>query len=278
MPNNLQLIDNSRRSFGMHSRIGQNWLLLRGLSRETGHWGDFLPILQSRFPTARVSTLDLPGTGRRYQEISPCSIAEIMEAVRQQAIEQDLLTQPLTIAGLSLGAMVGWEWMLKYPDEIGAATLINTSQASLSPFYHRLRWQSYPAFFRLILQTDRLRRELAIIKCVANLRDRDLETASAWANIQALRPVSLTNTCRQLKAAARYSPQDIKPKPPILLLTGRGDRLVSPACTDAIHNKWKIPLQNHPWGGHDLTYDDGVWVADRLYDWVEQLRSKSEII
>lgn len=278
MPNSLSLTDNRLWRFGMSSAIGQNWLLLRGLSRETGHWGEFLPRLQSRFPSAQISTLDLPGTGQHYRLTSPCRITEIMEFVRQQALEQGLLNQPLTIVSLSLGAMVSWEWMLKHPDEICAAALINTSLASLSPFYQRLRWQSYPDFFKLLLQTDPFRRESAILKCIANRRDQDQEIAAEWANIQAQRPVGMANTFRQITAAARYRPKDIKPKPAILLLTGRCDRFVSPACTDAIHNKWHIQQQNHPWGGHDLTYDDGAWVADRLQDWVEQLRRESKII
>jgi len=35
--------------------------------------------------------------------------------------------------------MVAWEWMRNYPDDICGASLINTSFADLSPFYHRLR-------------------------------------------------------------------------------------------------------------------------------------------
>lgn len=265
------LIGSRLRSFGMFSAIGQNWLLLRGLSREAAHWGEFLPLLQSRFPTARISTLDLPGTGLRHREISPCRIDEITEAVRKQAIEQGLLKQPLTIVGLSLGGMVSWEWMQKYPQDICGAVLINTSLASLSPFYQRLRWQSYPNFFKMLLQPNRFHRELAVIQCVANRRDQDERLASEWADIQSERPVSFANTLRQITAAARYRPKAIKPKPPTLLLCSRGDRLVAPACTDAIHNKWHISLENHPWGGHDLTLDDGPWVVDRLQHWIEQL-------
>ena len=255
----------------MPNAIGQSWLLLRGLSREAAHWGEFLPLLQSRFPKARISTLDLPGTGQCCQEISPTSILETTEAVRKQALEQGLLNHPLTIVGLSLGGMVCWEWMMKYPEDICGAALINTSFANLSPFYKRLRWQIYPSFFKLILQANQFQRELAIIQCVINRRDHDEQTASQWANIQNKRPVSLRNTLRQISAAACYRPKDIKPKQPVLLLTGRGDRLVSPACTDAIQQKWHVPVRHHPWGGHDLPLDDGVWVANRLQEWVEQL-------
>lgn len=255
----------------MPREIGRNWLLLRGLSREAAHWGDFPPLLQAQFSEARIHTLDLPGTGKRYRETSPDTINAIMESVRQQALAEGLLSEPLVIIGLSLGGMVAWEWSLKHPRDICAAALINTSMASLSPFYQRLRWQSYPNLFKLLVQPTPYRKELTIIRCVANRRDRDREIALEWAGIQTERPVRLCNTARQLKAAARYRPGKSKPKVPLLLLSGRGDRLVAPACSDAIQTEWHLQFKSHPWAGHDLTLDDADWVVKHLKDWVEQL-------
>ena len=51
----------------MNKALGQNWILLRGLARESAHWGDFIPLLQSTFPDAQLTLLDLPGTGRFHQ-------------------------------------------------------------------------------------------------------------------------------------------------------------------------------------------------------------------
>ncbi|QPK64148.1 alpha/beta hydrolase [Methylomonas sp. LL1] len=262
----------------MHNDIGQNWLLLRGLSREAAHWGAFLPLLQSRFPSARITTLDLPGTGRLYRQTCPCRMDEITESVRKQALEQGLLSRPLTVVGLSLGGMLTWEWMLRHPDDICGAALINTSLASLSPFYRRMRWQSYPDFFKIMLLPNLYRRELAILEWVANRRDWDREIALKWEKIQRARPVSLRNSLRQITAAAHYRPGDEKPEPPILLLNGRGDRLVAPACSSALQQKWQLQLETHPWAGHDLTLDDGAWVADRLEAWIKQLRDDARTI
>jgi pimeloyl-ACP methyl ester carboxylesterase len=180
--------------------------------------------------------------------------------------------------GLSLGGMVTWEWMLRHPEDICAAVLINTSLANLSPFYHRLRWQSYPNFFRLLLLPNRYQRELAILKWVANGRDQDQKIALEWESIQRQHPVRISNTLRQIIAAARYRPSDQRPKPPILLLNGRGDRLVAPVCSTAIQQKWQLKLESHSWAGHDLPLDDGAWVADRLVAWIEQLRNEAGII
>ena len=256
----------------MNNELGQNWILLRGLARESAHWGDFIPLLQATFPDANVTLLDLPGTGRFHKEVSPRTIKAITETVRHHALDNGCLQQPVTILAISLGAMVAWEWMRNYPDDICGASLINTSFADLSPFYHRLRWQSYGKFAALVMKRNVRNRETAILQLVSNRRDQDEQISHAWEKIQNQRPISLKNSFRQIIAAASYRPGDIKPEQPILLLNGKGDRLVAPICSEAIHKKWNLELRSHPWGGHDLTLDDGAWVALQLKDWVLKMR------
>ncbi|KGF78004.1 hydrolase, partial [Massilia sp. JS1662] len=43
-----------------------SWVLMRGLTRESGHWGTFMGKLQARFPDDRIVALDLPGNGRLH--------------------------------------------------------------------------------------------------------------------------------------------------------------------------------------------------------------------
>jgi pimeloyl-ACP methyl ester carboxylesterase len=252
----------------MNNERGKNWILLRGLARESAHWGCFVAQLQAHFPEARITTLDLPGMGEFYQDESPRSIKAIAESVRNQALELGLLQQPVTVLALSLGAMVTWEWMRNHPNDICAATLMSTSFSGLSPFYQRLRWQSYARFFALLRQRDVGKRELAIIQLVNNRRELDTQLAPEWEKIQRQHPVSFKNTVRQMLAAARYRPDVTAPHAPILLLNAKGDRLVAPACSEAIQKKWHLELRTHPCAGHDLTVDDGDWVAAQLKDWV----------
>ncbi len=256
----------------MKSELGKNWLLLRGLARESAHWGDFVPLLQAAFPDANVTMLDLPGTGRFHKEISPRTISAITDAVRRQALENGCLKQPATILAISLGAMVAWEWMRRFPDDISGASLINTSFADLSPFYHRLRWQSYGKIAALVIKRNVCNRELAILQLISNRRDQDVQISLAWERIQKQRPISLKNSVRQIIAAASYSPGDKKPGQPILLMNAKGDKLVAPLCSEALYKKWNMELRSHPWGGHDLTLDDGAWVAMQLKDWVLAMR------
>lgn len=256
----------------MNGSLGQNWLLLRGLARESAHWGDFIPLLQAVFPDANVTMLDLPGTGRFHKEVSPRTIKAIANAVRRHALDKGYLQQPVTILAISLGAMVTWEWMRNYPDDVSGASLINTSFADLSPFYHRLRWQSYGKFIALLMKRNIHNRESAILQLISNRRDQDKQISEVWEQIQMQRPISLKNSFRQIIAAASYRPGNIRPEQPILLLNGKGDRLVAPICSETIHKKWNLELLSHPWGGHDLALDDGAWVASQLKDWILEMR------
>jgi pimeloyl-ACP methyl ester carboxylesterase len=256
----------------MNKNLGQNWILLRGLARESGHWGDFAPLLQTAFPDVKITLLDLPGTGYFHQQTSPSNIKAITEQVRSHALAKGLLHQPVTLLALSLGAMVAWEWLRRYPEDSCGAILMNTSFANLSPFYQRLRWQSYLDFIPLMMARDLYNRELKILQLVSNRRDQDQQITLAWEKIQNLRPISLNNRCRQIIAAASYRPSDLKPAQPVLLLNGEGDRLVSPACSIAIHVKWQLELRSHPWAGHDLTLDDSAWVVLQLKNWLAHTR------
>ncbi len=269
----------------MNKVLGENWILLRGLARESAHWGAFVPLLQSTFPDVRITLLDLPGTGCFHRETSPTTIKAITDHVRRHALDHGLIEQPATILALSLGAMVAWEWMLSYPEEICGAALMNTSFADLSPFYQRLRWQSYRKFVALAMTRDVHSRESKILQLVSNRRyiardgvyaasqsgtgaAQNMQITQAWKKIQNERPISHKNSFCQIIAAASYLPGDIKPKQPVLLLNGQGDRLVSPTCSEAICNKWNLELRSHLWAGHDLTLDDGAWVTLQLKEWV----------
>jgi pimeloyl-ACP methyl ester carboxylesterase len=266
-----------QKNYGMNESLGRNWILLRGLARESAHWGDFIPLLQATFPDAKFTLLDLPGTGRFHRESSPSSIKAITETVRCHALANNFLKQPATILALSLGAMVAWEWMLSYPGEICGAALINTSLADLSPFYQRLRWQSYPKFIALTATTDLRNREKEILQLVSNFRAQDQQVIDVWQKIQTDRPVSIKNCFRQIVAAATYRPGNTKPHQSVLLLNGQCDHLVSANCSERIHKKWQLQLRSHPSAGHDLTLDDGDWVALQLNDWIVQKKSLTSL-
>jgi pimeloyl-ACP methyl ester carboxylesterase len=181
------------------------------------------------------------------------------------------MQQPITILALSLGAMVAWEWMRSYPEDISSVILINTSFADLSPFYQRLRWQNYKELLLLMMACKVRERESRILQLVSNSTDNQEEKAQVWEKIQNERPISLKNSWRQIRAAATYRPGNIRPTQLVLLLNSQGDRLVAPVCSEAISKKWNLELHTHPSAGHDLPLDDGLWVVLQLKKWVTKI-------
>lgn len=250
--------------------IGKDWLLLRGLSRESEHWGGFPHQLKAAFPSANIHCLDLPGTGYKLSEPSPKNIAAIVAQTRQQALELGLLNKPLTILGLSLGGMVTWQWLKDYPHDACAGVLINSSFANLNPFYQRLRWQVYPDFAQLLSTSNPNQQEAAIVGLVSNLGSEQRSAIAAqWAEIRQRKPLSFLTAFNQIQAAARFD-SGSKPEQTVLIINSQADRLVSPVCSQNISQHYQLPIQSHPSAGHDLALDDGTWLCQCLKQWCEK--------
>lgn len=246
------------------------WVLLRGLTREAGHWGGFPDQLrQALGEGARVHCLDLPGNGALNGRPSPALVEGLLQACRSQLAQEGLLP-PYRVLAMSLGAMVAAEWMRQAPQELAGAVLVNTSLRPFSPFYRRLRPRNYAALLRLAWawrQPERAERLIhALTSRRAELRD---EVVPAWAQLRAQRPVSRGNALRQLMAAARYRAPAAAPAVPLLLLGSAGDGLVHPGCTAAIASAWGCAFSSHPTAGHDLPLDAPDWVVQQVCGWLE---------
>ena len=249
------------------------WILLRGLTREAAHWGDFPAVFQRILPDARILTMDLPGNGQRHLDISPATVAGMVAACRAERVRLGA-AGPVHLLAMSLGAMVATEWAHTAPQELAACVLINTSFRPFSPFHHRLLPRNYPVLLRLALARMSPEEAVrAVLGITCNQPDRQPRLIDRWTQIRQQRPVSTGNALRQLVAAARFHAPLRAPGVPILLLGSEHDRLVSPHCSEAIAKAWGCPLLSHPGAGHDLPQDDPAWVAQRVRDWVQSLPS-----
>lgn len=241
-----------------------DWILLRGLTREQAHWGDFPRRLQASFPDHRFHAVDLPGTGVHFREASPVTIAGIREAVCRQVRH---IPKPFSLLGLSMGGMVALDWAQHVPTgEIQNLVLINAS-SGFSPPWRRMRPAAWPRILRLIVRRELFDRERDILRLSSN-RDVPLELAKQWYRIQRQRPVSSRNALNQLAAAARFRPASKRPLPEALVLASRGDRLVHWKCSSAIEQRWQWTLKLHPDAGHDLVLDEPEWVMRQLDEWL----------
>ncbi|WP_265949087.1 alpha/beta fold hydrolase [Dechloromonas sp. A34] len=249
------------------------WILLRGLTRESRHWGDFPERLQSACGAARVQAIDLPGNGRLHGQESPLLVADMARSCRRQLRELGI-APPYFVLAMSLGAMVAVDWATRQPMEIAGCVLINTSLRPFSPFYHRLQPSSYWSLLDLLLRGgDAESRERTILQLTSSHPPAP-EIFAAWAGYARQCPVSTRNALRQLLAAARYTAPATRPAPPMLVLSGAHDRLVDPRCSRRLAAQWATAFAEHPTAGHDLPLDDGTWVARQVGHWRQMLAAR----
>lgn len=242
------------------------WVLLRGLTRESRHWGAFPGILR-QLPGAAVVAIDLPGNGRLNAQESPTTVAAMAESCRAQ-LRQLGVAPPYRLLAMSLGAMVAVAWATAHPGEIAGCVLINTSGRPFSPFHHRLRPGSYRPLLGLLLGGDDIeRRERTVWQLTSN-QPLHPPTLDEWVAYARQAPVSRRNALRQLLAAARYAAPATPLATPVLILASARDGLVDARCSRLLAARWGVPIAEHAWAGHDLPLDDGCWVARQVEGWL----------
>ncbi|MBL7087475.1 alpha/beta hydrolase [Acidovorax sp.] len=246
----------------------RQWILLRGLTREAAHWGAFAEGFSQAVPGDQVLALDLPGNGEFHRLTSPLSVQGMVQACRAE-LARRAIAPPYHLLAMSLGAMVATEWARVAPHEVAGCVLINTSLRPFSPFWHRLRVHNLVPLMRLArLWRSAEPAEEVVWQITSRSASPPGSLVAQWAAVRRLRPVSAHNALRQLVAAARYRAPAAAPADQVLLLGSLQDQLVSSLCSQAIARAWGLPLQLHPWAGHDLPLDDPQWVIDAVLRWL----------
>ncbi|MDM4765577.1 alpha/beta hydrolase [Pelomonas sp. SE-A7] len=251
--------------------MSRDWILLRGLSREAGHWGGFPERLLDQLPAgSRVHRLDLPGNGRWHQLESPTRIAKITEHARTQLAELALPAPPLLV-GLSLGGMVAVDWAARHPRELAGVALVSSSLAGHSPWWLRLRQTALPLMLAALAWPSVRWRERCVFELTSSQPRPPPGLIEAWCELRRRHPVTALNFARQLRAASGYRAPQACPGLPLILLAGEQDRLVSPECSRRTAECWQMPLRLHPQAGHDLPLDAPLWLAKELAAWSSAL-------
>ena len=169
------------------------WILLRGLTRDARHWGDFPARLGAALAPAEVHTPDLPGNGRLHLSASPLDVNAMAEDCRAQ-LRAAGVVPPYRLFALSLGAMAAVAWATRHPEEIEACVLVNTSLRPFARLHERLRPACYPRLLRLaVLGATPARWEEAVF----NITSRSPHDADLLARLDALAPrmPGLTRKC-----------------------------------------------------------------------------------
>ncbi len=255
-------------SFSKTQATPKTWILLRELLREQRHWGNFPHQLQNQL-NVNILCPEIAGNGKRYQQTSAARIATMLEDVRSE-VQIAQIQQPVAVLGLSMGGMIASEWLSRYPQELSAAVLVNSSLGRFSRSYQRLRPNILLPLLRCYFSRNLSisQKEQTVIDITRNLCPDLQAVLQEWIGYAQQYPVSGRSAFNQLFAAATYRGPASSGITPVLLLTSKQDHMVNPVCTYAIAKAWKCPLEEHSQAGHDLPLDDGQWVIDTIQRWL----------
>lgn len=244
------------------------FFLLRGLARESRHWGTFPSALMKTVSNCQIIPLEIPGSGTLCRTPSPKTIIEHVESVRNQYVEKVGSGGLNVVIGFSFGGMVAAQWLHSFPLDIQAGILINTSSKE-SPPLKRMKPGGALRLASTLFATTPHAKEVILARLLCNLADTS-NVADHWCEIRKSAPVSISSTCNQLIAAASFSlPQKLQQ--PILILGSKKDRLVEPTCSEDIAGRWCQKVVYHPEAGHDMTTDDPHWCADTIFTWLKHV-------
>lgn len=247
-----------------------NWVLVRGLSRETRHWAKFPATLQKAYPHSRIQVLELPGVGTKYREPSPTSIEEFSENLRDDFLSlQKEHEGPWGIIAVSLGGMIAMDWVNRYPDDFQCLVTINSSAGNLSGPLDRLSFKAVGKILKLFFRNDLEERERVILELTTRITPITDELVKTWASFGEQYPLSREVFLKQIYAASRFQvPESLAI--PFLIICGEGDQLTSPRCSKLLAKHFKIPYQSHPKAGHDLPLEDPEWLSNTISEWQAQ--------
>ena len=236
------------------------WIWLRGLGRETAHWGG-LPRRVELATGEKVLPLDLPGMGRKREQSCPLSMSKLVRQLQEETCDLG----PIKIVAHSLGGNVALNWAAR-DARVQQVVLINSS-SRLSFFNKRLRM--LPALGLLSCYLSKAsfeEREKKVLATVSNNDQAAAAVTALWAEVARRRPVALRQVVRQLVLAAFSrlpTPNQIL-HCSVQVLVSRKDRLVASDCSRKLADYYQCSLVTHPEAGHDLPLDDPDWLLTQI--------------
>lgn len=247
-----------------------NVFLLRGLTRESGHWGQpFIDQLKKSIPNARIFLLYLPGSGKYVNDDASFSISKMVDFMRKDVIQIDSTYSGVNIiCATSLGGMVATDWTIRYPNDFQGMILINSSFKKICSLDERVQKGVRMDMIKVMFTKTTEDRERLIVSINSNHTEKYDSVAKEWVRVQNDRPMKKRNIFKQAIAGMLYSPDGKKPELPLLIVGSKGDRMVCSTCVQKTHDEFGGTLVWHPDSGHGLPIDEPEWLGEQISNWI----------
>ncbi len=247
-----------------------NIYLLRGIGRESGHWGTtFTERLLHHFPKGNLIKMDLPGSGIYFDQPALSSVDNMVEFLHNN-YHSELYSHSgaNVLLATSLAGNIALEWITKYPNDFSGITMVSSSLKGVCASKSRVKPEAKNEFIDIFFTSDETKRELKFLKINSNLQTNNDSLLRAWIDIQHEHPVSKTSLIKQTIAGALYQPPTEIPQIPILLVGSKADKIVAPSCLRSVSEYLHADLTFHNTSGHGLPIDAPVWLADQFAYWI----------
>ena len=294
----------------MVSKLPRDWLLLRGLGRESGHWEPFekartqASLLRTRmrdgssgtraltagmvpvFPTqifedalprgSRVHTLDNPGVGSASEEVVPLTLrATTAQLLRKWSARREAAgipkDAPWAVLGNSMGGMLALD--IASQDAAARSGLVAAVVVNSSGAKGTSTWRRLTP-----------RAAFTMLRCLF-VPSRVRETVMLKMTVRD--PRRAAELLPRWVALAKANPLSLRTffsqlfavarwtaptsvAVPVLVVSGLGDELCHPECSVALARSLQAPLRMHPTAGHDLPAEDPAWLAGTVREWLDQ--------
>lgn len=246
-----------------------NIYLLIGLTKESAHWNEeFIAELQKKLNPKKIVKFDIPGTGQFISQNSPASIQEIAAKMHENYADEFKSNDHRLLVAISLGGMIGIEWMNQFPKDFHSSVVINSSLNGLSPVWKRVQPLAMVNFIKIFLTKEPAKKEELILKLCSNDKTMFEKIHPNWVEIGKTRPVTPANMAKQTLAGAKYKAGKL-PEIPHLIIASKFDRLAHYSCSEVLHQQWggEFQLFTDPKIGHAFHVDGAKELSDSISNW-----------
>jgi pimeloyl-ACP methyl ester carboxylesterase len=244
--------------------------LIIGLTKESRHWSkDFIDEIKKVINPKEIVFVDLPGSGKYLKDKSPTNISDIVDFSRAKQTFNP--NRSRMVIAISLGGMVAWNWVTRYPDDFQSFVMINSSMSGVSSVFKRVQPSAAIDFFKIAATKNGAEKEQLVLDLCSNNPENAKKILPSWTKLGVESSMHFSNILRQLIAGMNFKAK-LVPKIPMLIIAAKHDRLAHYSCSQDIAKlvNAKFILCTDLLVGHAFHVDAPEYLVSEIKTWQEQ--------